>query len=173
MKVTAVLHGATALAICTAFATQGVAKELVEEERIQIESTHTETPVPAAPAAPVVIERQTQAPPVVIEKQVEKTVPVPVPQPLVIHEGQVVSMTGRIVALDGSDLVLNVNGQKVMVDTGDLRTNPVKDPNGPRLRPGDQVTVSGKVDDIDHSRVKLAARSLDVGTRVQAPQQVR
>jgi uncharacterized protein YdeI (BOF family) len=178
MKVTAVLGGMAAFGVVYALAAQGVAQQI--EERYQYERTHTETTThtPAPPAAPVVIEKQVQAPPVVIEKQsppvvIERNQTQAVPVPQAMREGQQVSLTGSIVEVDGDDdeLVLAHNGQRILVDTDDLSTNPVDD--GPRLRPGDQITVHGKVEDINHSRVKVTAKSIDVLGRNQAMQTVR
>jgi len=178
MKVTAVLGGVAAFGVVYALASQGVAQQV--EERYQYERTHTETttstPAPAPVAPPVVIEKQVQAPPVVIERQappvvVEKQTTVAVPQAM--REGQHVTMSGRIVTIDGSDLVLEANGQRVLIDTDDMRVNPVKDKDGPRLNAGDQITVHGKVDDINHTRVKIAADQIDVVARNNAPQSVR
>ena len=186
MKVTAVLGGVAAFGVVYALAAQGVAQQY--EERYQYERTHTETtthtPAPP-PAPPVVIERQQvqappvviqqPSPPVVIERNQTQTVPVPqpVPVPQALREGQHVTLSGPIVAVDGSDLVLNANGQRVLIDTGDMRVNPVKDKDGPRLNAGDQITVHGKVDDINHSRVKIAADQIDVVARNNIPQSVR
>ena len=178
MKVTAVLGGVASFGVVYALASQGVAQQV--EERYQYERTHTETttstPAPAPVAPPVVIEKQVQAPPVVIERQappvvVEKQTTVAVPQAM--REGQHVTMSGRIVTIDGSDLVLEANGQRVLIDTDDMRVNPVKDKDGPRLNAGDQITVHGKVDDINHTRVKIAADQIDVVARNNAPQSVR
>ena len=179
MKVTAVLGGVAAFGVVYALAAQGVAQQV--EERYQYERTHTETttstPAPA-PAAPVVIEKQVQAPPVVIEKQsppvvIERNRTETVPVPQAMREGQHVTLSGQIVTVDGSDLVLSANGQRVLVDTGDMHVNPIKDKDGPRLNAGDQITVHGKVDDINHTRVKIAADQIDVVARNNAPQSVR
>jgi hypothetical protein len=179
MKVTTVLGGLAAFGVVYALASQGVAQQV--EERYQYERTHTETtthtPAPA-PAAPVVIEKQVQAPPVVIEKQappvvIEKQTTNTVAVPQAMREGQHVTMSGRILSVDGSDLVLEANGQRVLVDTDDMHVNPIKDKDGPRLNAGDQITVHGKVDDINHSRVKIAANQIDVIARNSMPQSVR
>ena len=171
MKVTAVLGGVAAFGVVYALASQGVAQQV--EERYQYERTHTETtthaPAPAPVAPPVVIEKQVQAPPVVIEKQTTNTVAVP----QAMREGQQVTMTGRILTIDGSDFVLEANGQRVLIDTDDMHVNPIKDKDGPRLNAGDQITVHGKVDDINHTRVKIAANQIDVIARSNAPQSVR
>jgi hypothetical protein len=179
MKVTTVLGGVAAFGVVYALASQGIAQQI--EERYQYERTHTETtthtPAPA-PAAPVVIEKQVQAPPVVIEKQsppvvIEKQTTNTVPVPQVLREGQNVTMTGRVLTVDGSDFVLEANGQRVLIDTDDMHVNPIKDKDGPRLNAGDQITVHGKVDDIDHTRVKIAANQIDVVARSNMPQSVR
>ena len=75
--------------------------------------------------------------------------------------------------VDGSDLVIESAGQRVLIDTDDLHTDPVKDPNGPRLGAGDEITVHGKVADIDKKRVKIAASSIDLVARNSMPQTVR
>jgi hypothetical protein len=180
MKVTAVLGGVAAFGVVYALASQGVAQQV--EERYQYERTHTETttstPAPAPVAPPVIIEKQVQAPPVVIEKQappvvIEKNTTNTVAVPQAMREGQQVTMTGRILTIDGSDFVLEANGQRVLIDTDDMHINPIKDKDGPRLNAGDQITVHGKVDDINHTRVKIAASQIDVVARNNAPQSVR
>jgi hypothetical protein len=181
MKVTTVLGGVAAFGVVYALASQGIAQQI--EERYQYERTHTETTThtpapPPAPAAPVVIEKQVQAPPVVIEKQappvvIERNQTQTVPVPQALREGQQVTMTGHILSVDGSDFVLEANGQRVLIDTDDMHVNPIKDKDGPRLNAGDQITVHGKVDDINHTRVKIAANQIDVVARSNAPQSVR
>ena len=180
MKVTAVLGGVAAFGVAYGLASQSFAQQV--EERYQYERTHTETtthaPAPAPVAPPVVIEKQVQAPPVVIEKQappvvIEKQTTNTVAVPQAMREGQQVTMTGRILTVDGSDFVLEANGQRVLIDTDDMHVNPIKDKDGPRLNAGDQITVHGKVDDINHSRVKIAANQIDVIARSNAPQSVR
>jgi hypothetical protein len=183
MKIATLLGGVAALGLCAA-TTASFAKDpkYVEEERYQIESTHTETTTHSAPPQvvvqqpappPVIVQQQRPAPPPVIVQERTKEVPVPKPVPQAIHEGQDVTLSGRVTGIDGSDVLMDANGQVVRIDTGDMNMNPVKDPNGPRLSAGDQITVQGKVDDIDHERVKVEARSIQVVARNTAPQTVR
>lgn len=171
--------GGAALGLCAVFAMPSAVQAQVVEERYQIESTHTESTQRSAPppvvvqqsAPPIVVQQQPQPQPPVVVQERTKEVPVPVPQAL--REGQQVTLSGRIVNIDGDDLILDANGQTVRVDTDDLHMNPVKDPNGPRLTTGDQITVNGKVDDIDHKRVKVNAHSIQVVARNQPAQSVR
>ena len=181
MKIATAFATATAaFALGIGFAAPGFAQgkgKLLEEETIYIESTRTTQPSLPPPVViqqqspPVVIEKQSppvviekQSPPVVIERSIEKAAPQP------IREGQLVTLSGRIIALDGDDFVIDANGTRVKVDTDDLKSDPVDEG---RLRAGDQVTVHGRVDYVDHSGVKLNAQSIDVAARSQAPQTVR
>jgi hypothetical protein len=190
MKIgTAFATATAAFALGIGFAAPGFAQgkgTLLEEETIYIESTRTTQPSLPPPvvvqqqAPPVVIERQAppvviekQSPPVVIEKQsppvvIERSIERAAPQP--IREGQLVSLSGRIIDIDGDDFTIDVNGTRVKVDTDDLRSDPIDEG---RLGRGDMVTVHGRVDYVDHSGVKLNAQSIDVAARSQTPQTVR
>jgi len=190
MPFAAFLRGATALCLC-AGTTAALAADpkYIEEERYQYESTHTETTTHSAPPqvivqqpAPPVVVQQPAQPPVVVQQRAQppvivqertKEVPVPRPVPQAIREGQDVTLSGRVTGVDGSDVLMNANGQNIRIDTGDMQMNPVKNPNGPRLAAGDQITVQGKVDDIDHERVKVEARSIQVVSRNTSSQTVR
>ena len=186
MNMATILRGTAALCLCIG-TTAALAKEpkYIEEERYQYESTHTESTTHSAPPqivvqqpAPPVVVQQPAQPPIVVQERAkppvvvqERTKEVPVPQ--AIHEGQEVTLSGRVTGIDGDDVLMEANGQPVRIDTGDMELNPVKDANGPRLAAGDQITVQGKVDDIDHHRVKVDARSIQVVARNTSPQTVR
>ena len=116
-----------------------------------------------APTPPSVVV--TPAPP-------PQTATIPAPAP--VREGNWVTVTGTVASIDGDDFVVESGGQRIEVESDEMETSPVDDERGPRVAPGDRVSVYGQVDAVDDGRIReVDARTVTLIERSRASRTAR
>jgi hypothetical protein len=120
--------------------------------------------VVVAPTPPPLVLTPAPAPP--------QTAAIPAPTPA--YEGNWITLTGVVTSLDGDDFFLDVGGTRIEIDTNRMDMSPVEDPRGPRVGPGDRVSVYGQVDDIRDGRIdEVDARTVTLIDRSHARRTAR
>ncbi|MBK0400155.1 hypothetical protein H0I76_13230 [Limibaculum sp. M0105] len=74
-------------------------------------------------------------------------------------EGSYLRVTGNVKSIEGHTFILNTGHGQIKVNTAQMPYNPLDDVGAQRIRPGDRVSVYGRIDDdlFDHGEITARA----------------